>query len=189
MSRCVPLPAPKSCGRGCQPLPAVPSVPFLTTSTGSSAGDRVGLLHPTTDHGVHLVACRPPTSPPPPDISHRRYTLRSFPLPTKWTPSPSHCWLVHRMPGPSRDWPSFVLRNCRSRPALRKAPPPQGFPDRKSVAHQPRCRVWFTRYSLGLFSDSGLSPIAPAGSTNRPKSPALCSSPDRSRAPPDRRPA
>lgn len=30
-------------------------------------------------------------------------TLRSFPLLTKWTPSPSHCWAVHRMPCPSRD--------------------------------------------------------------------------------------
>jgi len=46
-----------------------------------------------------------------PDISHRRCTLRSFPLLTRWTPSPSHCWLVHRMSCPSRGWPSSVLHD------------------------------------------------------------------------------
>jgi hypothetical protein len=29
-------------------------------------------------------------------------TLRSVPLPTKWIPSPPHCWVVHRIPCPSR---------------------------------------------------------------------------------------
>lgn len=90
---------------------------------------------------------------------------------------------------PSRGWLSFVLHDRLSCPALRKTPPPQGCPHRKSVAHPPRCRNWFTRYSLGLLSDSGLSPIDPAGNTNRPKSSALCSSPNRSWAPPDHRPA
>lgn len=37
-----------------------------------------------------------------PQHSSQAPTLRSFPLLTKWTPSPNHCWPVHRMPGPSR---------------------------------------------------------------------------------------
>jgi len=31
---------------------------------GLSANNFVGLLHPTTDYGVHLVSCRPATFPP-----------------------------------------------------------------------------------------------------------------------------
>jgi hypothetical protein len=114
--------------------PAVPSMPFLTTSTGSSADDLVGLLHPTTDHGVHPVSCRPSTFPPSSDTPHGRLTLRSFPLPTRWTPSPGHCWSVHRVSCPSRGWPSSVLRSGRNQVALRKSPPPQGCPSRESVA-------------------------------------------------------
>jgi hypothetical protein len=34
-------------------------------------------------------------------------TLRSVPLLTKWTPSPTYCWVVHRMPCPSRGWLFF----------------------------------------------------------------------------------
>jgi hypothetical protein len=63
-NRCVPLTVPKSCCRGCQPLHVVPFLPFLTTSTVSSADDLVGLLHPTTDYRVRLVSCRLRTFPP-----------------------------------------------------------------------------------------------------------------------------
>jgi hypothetical protein len=101
-------------------------LPFLTTSTVSSADDSVGLLHPTTDHRVRLVACRRVTFPPLLDNSHRRLTLRSLPLLTRWTPSLNHCWFVHRMSRPSRGWPHFVLRDQpkstssqKSRPHLR----------------------------------------------------------------------
>jgi hypothetical protein len=79
-------------------------MPFLTTSTGSSADDSVGLLHPTTDHGVRLVSGRSTTSPPLPDHSHRRCTLRRFSLLARLASSPSHCWAVHRTPCPSRGW-------------------------------------------------------------------------------------
>lgn len=104
-------------------------MPFLTTSTVSSADDSVGLLHPTTDHGVRLVACRGATFPPRPDSSHRRHTLRSLPLLTKWTPSPNHCWLVHRMSSPSRGWPSSVLHDQRKAdPLSRSRPHLRGFP-------------------------------------------------------------
>jgi hypothetical protein len=41
-------------------------------------------------------------------------TLRSFPLLAEWTPSPTHCWVVHRMSCPSRGWPSFFPRTGRN---------------------------------------------------------------------------
>jgi hypothetical protein len=91
-------------------------MPFLTTSTVSSADDCVGLLHPTTDYEVRLVSCRGTTFPPLPDSPHKRMTLRSFPLLAKLASSPSHCWAVHRMPCPSRSWLSF-LPACWPKPA------------------------------------------------------------------------
>jgi hypothetical protein len=109
-------------------------MPFLTTSTVSSADDLVGLLHPTTDHGVRLVACRKATLPPLPDSSHRRCTLRSLPLLTRWTPSPRHCWPVHRMSGPSRGWPSSVLqRRPKPVPLFKSRPHLRGFPARSPL--------------------------------------------------------
>lgn len=83
-------------------------MPFLTTTTGSSADDLVSLLHLTTDHRVRLVSCRPTTSPPHSQHSPQTpVALRSLPLSTKWPPSPNHCWPVHRMSCPSRGWLFF----------------------------------------------------------------------------------
>jgi hypothetical protein len=42
----------------------VPSLSFLTTSTVCSTLSFAGLLHPATDHEVHLVLSRAPTLPP-----------------------------------------------------------------------------------------------------------------------------
>lgn len=162
---------------------------FLTTPTVSSADDLVGLLHPTADHGVHPVSCRLPTLPPTSDIPHGRLTLRSFPLPTRWTPSPNHCWSVHRMSSPSRGWPSSVLRTGRNLHALRKSPPPQGFPDGESVAGPPRCRDGLPDAPLGFSPTPGfhlsLCPVTPCGRSRS----LSCSAPDRSREPPDDGPA
>jgi len=93
----------------------------------------------------------------------RTQTLRSFSLPAKWTPSPRHCWRVHRCSSPSRGWPAPVSRAGRNQNALQKPPPPQGFPRRKSVAQSTRCHVDQTRCSLGLDLDCGLSPVHPVG--------------------------
>jgi hypothetical protein len=83
-------------------------MPFLTTTTGSSADDLVSLLHLTTDHRVRLVSCRPTTSPPHSQHSPQTpVALQSVPLSTKWPPSPNHCWPVHRMSCPSRGWLFF----------------------------------------------------------------------------------
>jgi len=166
---------------------AVPSLPFLTTPTVSSADDRVGLLHPTADHGVHPVSCRPMTSLPSSDIPHGRLTLRSLPLPTRWTPSPSHSWLVHRMSCPSRGWPSSPARQQAG--PREKKPPPQGFPDRESVARPPRCHDDRPVAPLGFPPTPGSHlPLLPASQRDR-SHPWTCSAPDRSREPPATRPA
>jgi hypothetical protein len=44
-------------------LKHVPSLSFLTTSTVCSTLSFAGLLHPATDHEVHLVLSRPLTLP------------------------------------------------------------------------------------------------------------------------------
>jgi len=91
-----------------------------------------------------------------PTFPSGRLTLRSLPLPTRGTPSPRPCRRVHRMSRPSRGWPSFVLRTGRNLHALRKSPPPQGFPDRESVAEPPRCRDGLPVAPLGFSPTPGL---------------------------------
>lgn len=59
VNRLRPLPANR--GKGLPRPVHVPSLPFLTTPTVYSASDLAGLLHPATDHGVHLVLSRPLT--------------------------------------------------------------------------------------------------------------------------------
>jgi len=139
---------------------AVPSLPFLTTTTVSSANDRVGLLHPTTDHGVCPVAGREPTLPPTPDHSHGHRPFGAFPSRRSGPPHRTIAGAFTDGPAPLVVGPLPSCRTSRSRSALEKSPPPQGFPRRKSVAHTPRCRGVQARCSLGLSSTLGFHPVA-----------------------------
>jgi len=64
-----PLPANQGLGL---PLPKhVPSLSFFPTSTVCSTQSITGLLHPATDHEVHLVSRRILTLPPKSNPPHR----------------------------------------------------------------------------------------------------------------------
>jgi hypothetical protein len=139
-----PLPANRGPGL---PLPEhVPSLSFLPTPTAYSTRGLTGLLHPATDHEVHLVSRRILTLPPEPDPPHRCSN------PSKL--SPSRKWLS---PSPRifpRHWGPYPLairstssRRTWSRGSLRV------FSIEKSVAPGRCCHLPFARCFLGLFSE------------------------------------
>lgn len=98
---------------GKMPTPQhVPSMPFLTTTTGYSAQHPAGLLHPATDHRVRLVLpdleCR---STPCLDPPERRCTPRSVSLFASRAAVTRH-GQVHSVSPTDR--PLTPLRRCHS---------------------------------------------------------------------------
>lgn len=81
---------------GCQAALLRPSSWFLTTSTVCSAPGVVGLLHPTSDHGVHLVGGTVPTA----GLSFG--SLSADALPFSEFPQPAARASRHREPLPPR---------------------------------------------------------------------------------------